>query len=94
MQSLGTVAHELNIPPENVEREGLKALLETHIHRLSVQVATICQRYGVKTYEELDRLIQEEKVAETMALDDFQTADHLESKIRKLKKILQFYLSS
>lgn len=88
MQALDTLAKELELSPERIEKESLKALLETRIHGLSAQLGTICRKYGVGTYEDLDRLIQDGKVNETQTLDDFQTADHLEAKIRRLKKIL------
>lgn len=88
MHALDSLAKELELSPERVEEEGLKALLETRIHGLAAQLGTICRKYGVDTYDDFDRLIQEGKVNETQALDDFQTADHLEAKLRRLKKIL------
>ena len=88
MHALDTLAKELELSPERVEEEGLKALLETRIHGLAAQLGTICRKYGVGTYDDFDHLIQDGKVNETQALDDFQTADHLEAKLRRLKKIL------
>lgn len=88
MQSFETLAEELNLSPENLQKEGLRALLEMKIHALSLQLGALYRKYGVESYEELDHLIRDGKVEETKTLDDFQTADHLESKVHRLKKIL------
>ena len=85
---LKAVSEELNIPVEEIKNKSLKAFLESEYRITRAEIISICQKYGVSSWEEMDELIVKDKIEEGKILEDFQKVDHLTAKATKFKKIL------
>ena len=55
MTLLERAATRLNVVPEKLERESLRAYLERNLRLVESELYMLAQRYGVQTVEELDR---------------------------------------
>ena len=63
--------------------------LNDQIRFYNAQRLSICQKYGVSSLEELDRLIIEGKVEEGQVLEDFQRVDFLTHKVKTLQELME-----
>ena len=86
---LGEAAEVLGIPVKELKRRSLKALLEKELRSIRVEILSICQKYGVSSWEGMNELILEDKVEEGKILDDFQRVDHLTAKARRIQGLLE-----
>ena len=86
---LGEAAEVLGVSVKELKRRSLKALLERELRSLRVEILSICQRYGVSSWEDMNELIVEDKVEEGKILDDFQLVDHLTAKARRIQTLLE-----
>jgi len=85
---LGEAAELLGVSVKELKRRGLEALLEKELRSLRIEILSICQKYGVSSWEGMNELILEDKVEEGKILDDFQRVDHLTAKARRLQALL------
>lgn len=85
---LQKVAEELDIPPKILRREGIKAFLERELRWVRVEILSLCQKYRVSSWEEMNELIIQGDMEEGKMLEDFQRVDHLTAKVRKIEKLL------
>jgi hypothetical protein len=74
---------------EGIERQALRALLEKELRSIWVEILSICQKYGVSSWEGMNELIVEDKIEEGKILDDFQRVDHLTAETRRLQELLE-----
>jgi hypothetical protein len=79
----------LGISVNDIERQALRALLEKKVRSIRVEILSICQKYGVRSWEGMNELIVEDKIEEGEILDDFQQVDHLPAKARRLQELLE-----
>jgi len=86
---LEEAAETLGIPIDELKTQGLKALIEKELRSIRVEIISICQKYGVSSWEGMNELIIEDKVEEGTILDDFQRVDHLTAKARRLQQLLE-----
>jgi len=86
---LGEAAEALGVSVKDLKRQSLKAFLEKELRSLRVEVLSICQKYGVTSWEGMNDLILEDKVEEGNILDDFQRVDHLTVKVKRLQELLE-----
>jgi hypothetical protein len=82
------IAQDLQASEEEIIQEGLEAFLRKKLRFHRMEYRTICERYRVKSLEEMDRLIREGLVEEEEILEDFQRADYLALLIEKIEKRL------
>lgn len=87
--ALKEAAEVLGISIKELKRRGLKAFLEKELRAIRVEILSICQKYGVHSWEGMNELILEDKVEEGKILDDFQRVDHLTAKARRIQKLLE-----
>ena len=85
---LGEAAAVLGVSVKELKKRSLKALLEKELRALRVELLSICQKYGVHSWEEMNTLIVEDEVEEGKILDDFQRVDHLTAKARRIEALL------
>jgi len=85
---LEEAAETLGIPIDELKTQGLKALIEKELRSIRVEIISICQKYGVSSWEGMNELIIEDKVEEGTILDDFQRVDHLTAKARRIQQLL------
>jgi hypothetical protein len=83
------VAEDLSTTEEQVLQEGLEALLRKRLRLYHAERFTICQKYGVNSLEDMDRLIREGQVEEGQILEDFQRVDYLTWLINKIEARLE-----
>ena len=82
-------AEVLGISVKDIERQALRALLEKELRSIRVEILSICQKYGVSSWEGMNELIVEDKIEEGKILDDFQRVDHLTAETRRLQELLE-----
>lgn len=86
--NLELVAKELNFPIEEVERKSLQAFLLDRLRKLEADSKVKCVKWGVNSLEEMEKLIEEDKVVESDILDDLHEVDYLAGKIKKIKEMI------
>jgi hypothetical protein len=86
---LGEAAKVLGVSVKELKRRSLKALLERELRSLRVEILSICQKYGVSSWEGMNELIVEDKIEEGKILDDFQRVDHLTAKAKRIQVLLE-----
>jgi hypothetical protein len=86
---LEEAAEVLGLSVKDIERQALRALLEKELRSIRVEILSICQKYGVSSWEGLNELIVEDKIEEGKILDDFQRVDHLTAKAKHLQELVE-----
>ena len=86
---LEEAAEVLGLSVKDIERQALRALLEKELRSIRVEILSICQKYGVSSWEGMNELIVEDKIEEGKILDDFQRVDHLTAKARRLQELVE-----
>lgn len=86
---LEEAAETLGIPVDELTKQGLKALLERELRSIRIEIISICQKYGVSSWEGMNELIVEDRVEEGKILDDFQRVDSLTAKARRIQQLLE-----
>jgi len=82
------VANRLGLPVEEVVKEALKLFLCEELRRVRAEKAMILSRYGVKSFEELMKLIEDGRVSDVDAHDDIARLDYLEHREKMLSELL------
>jgi hypothetical protein len=85
---LEEAAEMLRMTTSELERQGLKAFLEKELRTIRVEILTICQKYGVNSWDEMNELIVHDAVEEGKILNDFQRVDHLTAKANRIQELL------
>ena len=85
---LDQVATQLNILPEQLERDSLKVYLQRNLRLIESELFHIAQIYGVHNVTELDEKIQQGAFHENGTFEDFFRFDHLENERRIHLEIL------
>lgn len=87
--ALKEVVAVLGIPAREVKRRGFRAVLEKELRSIQMEILSVCQKYGVSSWEGINELILEDKVEEGKILEDFQRVDHLTAKARRVQELLE-----
>jgi len=86
---LERAATRLNVVPEKLERESLRAYLERNLRLVESELYMLAQRYGVQTVEELDKTIQSGRFHEKDTFEEFFRFDYLENERQTLRELLE-----
>jgi len=86
---LEEAAEVLGLSVKDIERQALRALLEKEVRSIRVEILSICQKYGLSSWEGMNELIVDDKMEGGKILDDFQRVDHLTAKARRLQELLE-----
>jgi hypothetical protein len=86
---LEEAAEVLGLSVKDIESQALRALLEKELRSIRVELLSICQKYGVSSWEGMNELIVEDKIEEGKILDDFQRVDRLTAKAKRLQELLE-----
>ena len=89
MVSIDSVAKVLGISPREAEMKALRALIREELRRVRAEKALILARYGVESFSELWRKVEEGIIDDTVAHDDIVRLDYLEHREEELKKLLR-----
>lgn len=79
----------VGISVEEVQKKGLRAFLEQELRAIRTEILATCQKYGVRAWEGMNRLIVEDKIEEGAILEDFQRVDHLTAQAKQLQALLE-----
>ena len=82
------IAHKLDIDPRVLEKQSLRAYLETRRRQVEAELFLLAKKYGVQTVQEFDALVTQGKLHEAEAFEDFFAFDHLEIQRDKLRSAL------
>jgi hypothetical protein len=85
---LKEVAATLVVSVRELRRRGLRAFLEKELRSIRMEILSICQKYGVSSWEGMNELIVEDKVEEGKILEDFQRVDHLTARAKQIQELL------
>ncbi len=87
--TIQAVASQLAISPKDLARQALQAFLREQARFYNAERLRLCQKYGVSSLQEMDRLVAQGKVEEEIILPDFQRVDFLTAKLRKLAELVE-----
>lgn len=85
---LNTIAHELDIPEDELLKQSLVTLLERRLHEIKAEIFAITGRYQVSTPKEMEEQYKAGHLNEAGSWQDFQRLDHLEYKCDQLVSLL------
>jgi hypothetical protein len=86
--TIGRLARALALPEELLERESARAYIEKELRQARAEILSLCQKYGVSSWQELNELIIDEEIEEAKVLEGFQRVDHLTAQAERLKQLL------
>ena len=86
--TIHAVADQLAMPSQDLWRQALQAFLKEQARFYNVERLRLCQKYGVSSLQEMDRLLTEGKVDEEAILTDSQRVDFLTARLRQLDELM------
>ena len=86
---VASVAKEFSLTEEAVTSESIRAFLLERLRLFDANWRARCSKFGVKSLEEMDGLIQRGEVEEDDILEDFQEVDYLCGRIERVKAMLE-----
>ena len=87
--SVAEIARELGEDAKELERKALISYLRERLRRVRAEKVSILNKYDVKSFEELWKLIEKGEVSDVKAHDDIVKLDYLEYEEKKLLKLLE-----
>jgi hypothetical protein len=86
--TIHAVADRLAIPASELRQQAVRAFLREQARFYNVERLGLCQKYGVTSLQEMDRLLAQGMVDEEVILQDFQRVDFLTAKLRQLDELM------
>jgi len=83
------IAEILGLSKEELIKNSVKTYLESELRRLNTEIIVIYNKYGVKSFKELDEKISRGMLSETETFEDFTKLDYLEAKRDKIEEFLK-----
>jgi hypothetical protein len=83
------ISEYLGLSTEEVERRALRYLILDELRRVKAEKVLILSKYGVRSFEDLMRLVEEDKVSDVDAHDDMIRLDYLEDREKELENLLE-----
>ncbi|RSN76690.1 hypothetical protein [Candidatus Methanodesulfokora washburnensis] len=83
------LAGYLGLPAEGVERRALRHLILDELRHIRAEKVMILSKYNVKSFEDLMKLVEEDKMSDVDAHDDIVRLDYLENHERELEGLLK-----
>ena len=83
------IAESLGLSKEELIKNSVKTYLESELRRLNAEIVVICNKYGVRSFRELDEKISRGMLSETESFEDFTKLDYLEAKRDKIEELLR-----
>ena len=83
------IAREFSMNEKELRRESLRAFLLAKLRLLESERQVRCAKFGVRSLEEMDKLIKQGVVEEDAILEDFQNVDYLTARIKRIQKFLE-----
>jgi len=89
LQTLDEISRYLALDKDSLLEKGVETLLKEKKRRVKLDSLGIISRYEVSSAEELERKIQEGKLAEHPAWEDLIVLENLESTLEKIDEHLR-----
>lgn len=83
------IAEQLRMDVQTLERESLKTYLEYRLVSLKAEQFHIAGKYGIKTFEDMERCYREQRLSEQHSWEDFFKLDHIESEIAATEQAME-----
>ncbi len=71
MASYGAIAARLNISERELERESMRAYLQHRLRKVQADIVHLCNKYGVRSAEEMEARYREGTLPEAGTWEDF-----------------------
>ncbi|MFQ5435011.1 MAG: hypothetical protein ACE5FD_09060 [Anaerolineae bacterium] len=86
---LDQVAQTLQIPEEELLRQGLTAYLERQLRMVKAEIFELYGRYHIASVQEMEARYKDGTLEEANSWQDFKRLDHLEYKRDQLQQLLE-----
>jgi hypothetical protein len=83
------IAKAFALTEETLTKESLRAFLLDQVRILDAEPQARCAKFGVRSLQEMDKLLQMGVVIEEEILEDFQHVDYLTTRIEQVKGMLE-----
>jgi hypothetical protein len=83
------IAKGFALTEEALTKESLRAFLLDQLRILDAERQARCAKFGVRSLQEMDKLLQKGVVTEEEILEDFRHIDYLTTRIRRVKVMLE-----
>lgn len=83
------LAQEFALSEQDLIAKSLRAFVIEQLRVLQAEKRARCAKFGVTSFEEMEKLIAEGSVEEEDILDDFQNVDYLTTRIEHLEHLLE-----
>ena len=83
------IAKELAISEEELTRKSLRAFLMEQLRLLEADRKARCAKFGASDLLDMERLIEQGKVAEEAILQDYQEVDYLTDRAERVRALLE-----
>ena len=87
--AIDRIEKELDVPKEQLIREGIHHYLEFELRNLNAEIAKICAKHGVQSFDELWGKLEQGKVSESECFDDLTKLEYLELRVKKIRDLLK-----
>ena len=88
------VERELDIPRDELIKEGIRTYLEFELRSLKAEMSKILSRYNVHSFNELWDKLEKGEVSESECFEDLTKLEHLETRTEKVEALLKEHISS
>jgi len=88
------VERELNIPKDELIKEGIRRYLEFELRSLKAEMSKILGKHRVHSFSELWSKLEGGKVSESECFEDLTKLEYLEVRAEKVESLLKEHISS
>lgn len=90
--TLEKIERELNVPKEQLLREGISRYLEFELRSVHAEISKIHSKHGIQSFDELWTKLKRGEIAEFQCFDDLPRLEYLELRAEKVQKLLEEHL--
>jgi hypothetical protein len=87
--TIDRIEKELDIPKEQLIREGIRHYLEFEVRKLNAEITKICAAHGVRSFDELWDKLERGEISESECFDDLTKLEYLELKVETIRNLLK-----
>lgn len=87
------IGKELDVPKEQLIREGIHHYLEFELRNLNAEVGKIHAKHGVRSFAELWDKLERGEVSESECFDDLTKLEYLELRVETIRNLLKEHAS-
>jgi len=88
------VERELDIPRDELIKEGIRTYLEFELRSLKAEMSKILSKYNIHSFSELWNKLERAEVSESECFEDLTKLEYLETRAEKVEFLLKEHISS